>query len=76
VRVITSLYEGGQWRSKKEVVVEDVLSLTMAVSSTIPSRLGGFDGLFQAALMIISAAGFGRQKSWEGGGAPPGHRLK
>ena len=31
---ITSLYEGG-WRDKKEVVVDDVLGLTMAVSSVI-----------------------------------------
>jgi len=25
--------------------------------------------------MIISAAGFGRQTSWKGDEAPPGHRL-
>ena len=32
VRAITSLYDGG-WRDKQEVIVDDVLSLTMSVSS-------------------------------------------
>ena len=31
--VITSLYEG-DWNGKHEVVIDDTLSLTMAVSST------------------------------------------
>ena len=32
VRVITSLYEG-RWYGKQEIVVDDALDLTMAVSS-------------------------------------------
>ena len=31
MRAITSLYEG-EWRDKQEVVIEDALELTMAVS--------------------------------------------
>jgi len=34
VRALTSLYEGG-WRDKHEVVVDDALHLTLAVSSAI-----------------------------------------
>ena len=39
VRVITSLYEG-PWHGKEEIVVEDTLSLTVAVSPRRGSRLG------------------------------------
>jgi len=34
VRAITSLYEG-EWHGKQEIVVDDVLSLTMEVSYAI-----------------------------------------
>ena len=37
VRAITSLYEG-LWHGKQEVVVEDALELTMAVSPAPPNR--------------------------------------
>ena len=37
VRAITSLYEG-LWHGKQEVVVEDALELTMAVSPAPPVR--------------------------------------
>ena len=40
MRAITSLYEE-EWRDQQEVVVDDVLSLTMAVSSVIPPSTGG-----------------------------------
>jgi len=39
VRAITSLYEGA-WRGKQEVVVEDALELTMAVSPALPNWEG------------------------------------
>jgi len=35
IRIITSLYEG-EWRDEQEVVVDDVLGLTTAVSSPTP----------------------------------------
>ena len=40
VRAITSLYEG-DWRDKREVVAENALDLTMAVSSTMWFPIGG-----------------------------------
>ena len=39
LRVITSLYEG-DWSGKQEVVVDDTLSLTMAVSSAMQFPTG------------------------------------
>jgi len=45
VRAITSLYEE-EWRGKQDIVVDDVLGLTMAVSDAIPLRGGGFHQLY------------------------------
>ena len=75
MRAITSLY-GEEWHDKQEIIVDDVLSLTMAVSVTISLSTGrGSDRTFQAALMIISAAAFGRRTDWRDDKIPPGHRL-
>ena len=40
VRAITSLYHGG-WRDKQEIVVDEVLHFTMAVSSAMRLLAGG-----------------------------------
>jgi len=72
---MTSLHEE-EWHDKQEIAVDDVLSFTLAVSVAMPLSTGrGFDGLFQAALMTIFAAAFGRRTGWGDDEAPPGHRL-
>ena len=37
MRAITSLYEG-RWLGKQEIVIEDALELTMAVSPILPTQ--------------------------------------
>ena len=75
VRAVTSLYEG-RWRDKQEIVFNNALDLTMAVSSAITLQSGkDSDELCQLALMTISAAGFGYRINWEDNKVPPGHKL-
>ena len=46
MRAITSLYEE-EWGDEQDIVIDDVLSLTMAVSGAIPpAAWRGFNPLF------------------------------